>query len=273
MNVWGRTRDAWGTLRSAGALTHPRLLRMAARGRARFRAYARPLFESYVQSLCPAVDVLPFALALRRLGIDSQALSLSLPDLDEHGLGDWERVTLAALARRCGAHPAFEIGTAAGSTALLIALNTRADVFTLDLPGDGRGHVFARRRLSTDDAVVRQREHGSALRQRPEPRVVALRGDSATFDFAPWAGRIGLVFVDGAHSRDYVRADTRSAARLCRDDGVVAWHDFGGSRDVSSFLDALARRGAALFGVERTTLALCADVGSLRRALAAEGTA
>ena len=50
-------------------------------------------------------------------------------------------------------------------------------------------------------------------------------GDSATFDFSPFEGSCDLVFVDGAHTADYVEIDTRTALRLVRPGGTIVWDD------------------------------------------------
>ena len=57
--------------------------------------------------------------------------------------------------------------------------------------------------LESIGAAFRSTEH--------EPRITQHLGDSATFDYKPFAGAIDLVFVDGAHTYDYVRADSKNA--------------------------------------------------------------
>jgi hypothetical protein len=65
-----------------------------------------------------------------------------------------------------------------------------------------------------------------------------LFGDSASFDFSPFAGAVDLFFIDGAHSYEYVRSDTLRALQCVRPGGVIAWHDFGrtGVNGVSRWL-------------------------------------
>lgn len=64
--------------------------------------------------------------------------------------------------------------------------------------------------------------------KRPEEaKITQVFGDSATFDYGPHLNQTDLVFVDGAHSYDYIRKDTEHAVRLLRHGhGVVAWHDY-----------------------------------------------
>ncbi len=268
-NNWkGRIRDGWGTARSLFSLAHPHLLRLRLLDSSHYRSYAAPLFQRYVQSLQPNIDVVDFSTALELLEIDPESVECSLPVLDGYvGLADWDRVTLAAIARSRSPYPAFEIGTAAGSTAILLSLNIHDTVFSLDLPRDDTRNQFALPRLSTDDAVIAGRRRASLLEFRPRKNVVLLIGDSATFDFTPYYDRIGLFFIDGAHSYEYVRSDTLNAVRCCAEGGVIVWDDYGGSRDVSRFLNQLAGLGVKIYGVEGTKLAFSRDVERIRESI------
>lgn len=57
--------------------------------------------------------------------------------------------------------------------------------------------------------------------------VLHIGHDSRTFDYKPYLGTCDLVFIDGDHSYDGVRSDTKNAFRLLRDDrSVIVWHDY-----------------------------------------------
>ncbi|GIW05813.1 MAG: hypothetical protein KatS3mg060_0618 [Dehalococcoidia bacterium] len=157
-------------------------------------------------------------------------------------------VSLCLLTRVLQPKVIFEIGTLQGYTALHFALNAPEDatVYTLDLPRGYDGRV----QLATtvvDDEHIRS----SVQTQRyvfdgyPEAaKIHCLFGDSATFDFTPFHGRVDLFFIDGAHSYEYVRSDTLNALKCCRPGSVIAWHDFGrvGVNGVSRWLAQLARK-------------------------------
>jgi hypothetical protein len=154
-------------------------------------------------------------------------------------------VALCLLCRIVRPKMVFEIGTLRGYTAYHLALNTDSDtrVFTLDLPSHG----------TTTPALATTMVDGWHL-PTGEPRdmcftgsevagkVTALFGDSATFDYSPFHGQVDLFFIDGAHSYEYVRADTENALRCCRPGAVIAWHDYGrlGVNGVSKWLHELA---------------------------------
>ncbi len=151
---------------------------------------------------------------------------------------------LLLLCRALEPRIVFEIGTFVGYTSLHMALNSPADarLFTLDLPPDDRGTSL--RTTATDHKLI-DREIGPALFEGSEvaDRVARLYGDSAAFDFSPWHGKVDLFFVDGAHSYEYVRSDTRNALQCVRPGGVVAWHDYGRREQsgVTRFLNEFAR--------------------------------
>jgi predicted O-methyltransferase YrrM len=149
----------------------------------------------------------------------------------------------------------FEIGTYLGYSTLHLALNVPPGgrVLTLDLPKDGgprsdAGATPALRTTFMDDAHIR----GATATQQylftgteAEGRIELLFGDSAAFDFGPYAGTIDLFFIDGAHSYEYVRSDTLQALRCVRPGGVIAWHDFGrtGLNGVSRWLRQMRAEG------------------------------
>jgi predicted O-methyltransferase YrrM len=173
-------------------------------------------------------------------------------------------VSLCLLCRAADPAPQriFEIGTSVGTTALHFALNTppAARIYTLDLPADGTA-APALRLTAMDEAHIRGRRSIGRyhFEGRPEAaKIECLSGDSATFDYSPYEGTIDLFFVDGAHSYEYVRADTEAALRCVRPGGIVAWHDFGrqGLNGVSRRLHELRREhGREIFVVPGGSLA------------------
>jgi predicted O-methyltransferase YrrM len=140
----------------------------------------------------------------------------------------------------------FEVGTFDGYTSLHLAMNAGPDaqVYTLDLPVEG-----ANPELRTTWVDVRHIEQHAQMRQylfdgRPEAKnITCLFGDSATFDYEPYAGKVDLFFIDGAHSYEYVRSDTLNALRCSHKGSIIAWHDFGrtGVNGVSKWLMQFSR--------------------------------
>ena len=169
---------------------------------------------------------------------------------------------LALLVKSLQAKTIFEIGTLYGYTALQFALNTPPDtiVYTLDLPPDAsvapslsttavdQAHVVAHGQ--TVSYLYDSHPAGQKVRQ--------LYGDSARFDFSPHHGTVDLFFIDGAHSYEYVRADTLQALACVRPGGVIAWHDYGrwGVNGVSKWLHELARSDREICRLPGSSLAI-----------------
>lgn len=126
----------------------------------------------------------------------------------------------------------FEIGTFDGRTTLNLALasDPACEVHTLDLPPDvtpkfalaeGERHMVEKPVSGARYAAARA-THPAAV-----ARICQHFGDSAQFDFTPFHGRCGVVFVDGSHEHDCVVSNTRAAMRMAAPGGVVLWHDYG----------------------------------------------
>ena len=155
-------------------------------------------------------------------------------------------IALCLMVRAVDARVVFEIGTLTGYTAFQFALNTSPDavVYTLDLPASAavRPHLAT---TFVDDAHIHQhRDTGYVFQGSPvESKIRCLHGDSATFDFTPYQGKVDLFFIDGAHSYEYVRSDTTKALQSCHGGSVIAWHDYGrmGVNGVSRWLRELSK--------------------------------
>lgn len=98
------------------------------------------------------------------------------------------------------------------------------------------------------------------MRGRAEAgRVRQLYGDSATFDFAPFAAQFG--FVDAWHGHDYVMKDSESAVDLVQraGGGLILWYDCAEWEGVTRTLNELYARDARfsrLRWIRGTTLAM-----------------
>jgi predicted O-methyltransferase YrrM len=181
--------------------------------------------------------------------------------------GNVNLVELTVLNALCRTHQPtmiWEIGTFDGRTTLNLALNSDAQVFTLDLPattaaelGTVGGDVkYVQKPRAAIGARFSQPPHNALPCAR---RITQLYGDSATFDFAPWHGQADFVFVDGAHNYEYVVNDTRVAFRLLRPEGgIVVWHDYGKWKDVTRALNELQSNtpSLAMTHIKDTSLAI-----------------
>jgi predicted O-methyltransferase YrrM len=193
------------------------------------------------RSLIPQVE-------LSSLVHGTVSLQLREPVGVEGNVSLLELLILAQLVRQRGPRTLFEIGTFDGRTTLNLAANCPPEgrVYTLDLPraeaaATGLGLDSGDRRFIEKDVSGARYRHTDCA-----ARITQLYGDSATFDFSPYSNGVDFVFIDGAHSHDYVRNDSRHALQLLRHGrGLILWHDYLMWEGVTSALNELYTSGGA----------------------------
>lgn len=165
-----------------------------------------------------------------------------------------EAVGLGMLMQKCNAVRAFEFGTHRGvsSTQLAANLPENGQLFTLDLPRSDTRHHF-----KVDDwaekEVANYPVKGDLIPEELRKKVTFLEQDSALFDPTPYAGTMDFIFVDAAHTMEYVVNDSDKAWVMLKPGGIVAWHDCRAqSPDVVKYLRACKYNPKRLGG---TTLA------------------
>lgn len=134
---------------------------------------------------------------------------------------------LAALLSLADADRVFEFGTYKGVSTTQLAMNVPEGgiVFTLDLPEDDPRYDLPIPKVSERE-IAMETDKGVLVPADVRHRVTFLRQDSAIFDETPFWGSIDLVFVDGAHSYEYVKNDSLKGWNMLKSGGVIAWHDF-----------------------------------------------
>jgi len=140
-----------------------------------------------------------------------------------------ELIFIAKLVRQYKPNRLFEIGTFDGRTTLNLTCNSSPDarVYTLDLPDENRP-VKKPATLDGDMSFVNKTATGSRFHGTDcEDKITQLYGDSATFDFSPYENKMNFVYIDGAHTYEYILNDSEKALRLLRDrQGIILWHDY-----------------------------------------------
>jgi predicted O-methyltransferase YrrM len=137
------------------------------------------------------------------------------------GLGVNELLALCRIARHADPKTIFEFGTFLGGTTLQLAANTDAEIFTLDLAPRGHPDHVETEYWGQPD------EPGLWFRDSPySSRIHQLYGNSQTYDFSEYIGKVDFVFVDAAHKYDPVLKDTQTALELVAPGGLVVWHDY-----------------------------------------------
>lgn len=165
---------------------------------------------------------------------DAAGATVPLGDVSYHrwNMDPLEQYCIAAIALARRPKTVFEIGTFDGSTTYLLAkVLPTARIVTLDLPPE----TYARpstphpqRDAGTAESVDRD-SIGSRFHGQPEgDRITQLVGDSRTFDYADYLGKVDLVIVDGSHEYETVTIDTANALRMVSSSGLVIWDDYAG---------------------------------------------
>ncbi len=156
----------------------------------------------------------------------------------------------------------FEFGTFDGRTTINIAINAPEDakIYTLDLPAsqiDSTKYKLATVGEYSDLNYVRKFESGIRYREKEgAEKIVQLFGDSAKFDYSPYAGIMNLIFVDGSHVKEYTQNDTEAALLMIKLGGVILWHDYASVwPDVTTVLEGYESKGLNIVHIEGSTLA------------------
>ena len=190
--------------------------------------------DSFAQSIeCPESDTRGFpVIELHEINGELRGLSI-LPFPGVGGSASTvssisltEALALAALIRKSSARRVFEFGTYHGVSTSQMALNLPEGgvIYTLDLHDENSGCE-----LPIPDAmeqrIASEKGKGTLIPEDLMGKVIFLREDSAKFDPTPYRGTMDMVFVDGAHSHDYVKNDTEKGFEMLRPGGIMAWHD------------------------------------------------
>jgi hypothetical protein len=158
-------------------------------------------------------------------GIEGREVCLQ-HSFEDKALPYGEAYVLAAISAHVRPQAAFEIGTFTGGGTLLMARHAGpgCPVYTLDMPPAAKSLKLPGVDLDPpeeDDTRIGERFRGTEEARQ----ITQLYGDSATFDYSPYKGRMDLVLVDGSHSYSYVMSDTRKALEMLSPRGTIVWDD------------------------------------------------
>lgn len=176
--------------------------------------------------------------SVKFLGLPRRNINDIIPEVEsipvtlieyQYAYGDMpvhELMMLCRIVRYRQPNVVFEIGTYLGGTTLQLAANSQAEIYTLDLPP--RSHKdYVQPQIWDPDSDVYPDRPGVRFQDSPyKDRIVQLFGDSQTFDFSSYYGRVDFMFIDGCHHYDFVIRDSRNALKMISPDGIVIWHDY-----------------------------------------------
>jgi hypothetical protein len=188
---------------------------------------------------------------------DHLEVKLPGPCVDSADVGDpGFYYALGAIVGTSRPRAILEIGTFLGVSTLVMAMNApEARITTVDLPSDGAdAHGLTGTDLGL--SITARARCGEAFAQTPyTERITQLRVDSRKLDPAS-LGQFDLVFIDGGHTAEIVKADTATAMAIVADGGSVIWDDYWWYyRDVVKYLNELSD-SLPLHRIEDTNLVI-----------------
>lgn len=125
---------------------------------------------------------------------------------------------LSWIAKAIKAQKYFEIGTWKGLSAYNIISNNNnnLEIYSLDIPFD-----------HPEIKMYNIPEEIFGYYSKENKNIHHIKCDSKSFDYKSYKKQFELVFVDGNHSYEYVKNDTKLALELLKgDNSVIAWHDY-----------------------------------------------
>ncbi len=154
-----------------------------------------------------------------------------------------ELVVLAKIVRFFKPKKILEIGTYLGNTTLQLAANSKAKIFTLDLPPQVSQKKAPYEILDPQLDVYPSNPGIKFKKSSYSSRIKQLYGNSIKYNFSKFKGKIDLVFVDGSHHYKYIRKDSINAIQLLSPHGIIIWHDYSSyAPDVIRVLNDLGRK-------------------------------
>lgn len=244
-------------LGKAGTLAG-RLLKMmfvSRRGLREVSGVALAMTEDLVD---PSIDVLPIpSVSLAdMIAEESKMVSLKVNAFPQERFSITlaEAMGLAILIQKARAKRIFEFGTHRGVSTTQLAVNLPDDgeIVTLDLPRDDTSTQFAVD-CHAEKEVANFPRKGDLIPEELRKKVTFLTKDSALFDPKPYEKSMDFIFIDAAHTLEYVKNDSEKAWVMLRPGGIMAWHDCRAqSPDVVKYIRACSYQPRRIFG---TTLA------------------
>lgn len=156
-------------------------------------------------------------------GADQALVDLSFNEMG--GISFKEAIFLGSLATSLSCQNIFEIGTFKGVTTYYLMSCISGKIYTLDLPAEPMNTTLDVE--NAEKAFIGTKDDERFWVGKPgAERIVSLRGDSATFDYSPYEGKMDFVFIDASHAYEYVKSDSLNALKMIHDDGVIVWHDY-----------------------------------------------
>lgn len=190
-------------------------------------------------------------LELRDPACETREIKTMFPPIDIGSITLVDQITLLLLIELAAPERILEIGTYQGYTTRLFASNSSAkEILSIDLPqlDAVESEVLDRKRVLIDgdynDNYLKSVQNLTGTKYLKDlsatdaERINLIKSDSTKLNFDEFVGSIQFAFIDGGHSYDVIKQDTKNVLGQMKA-GVIVWHDYSSSihSDVSTFLD------------------------------------
>lgn len=194
-------------------------------------------------------------LELRDPAYETREIKTMFPPIDIGSITLVDQITLLSLIELTQPERILEIGTYQGYTTRLFASNSSArEILSIDLPplDADEFEVLDGKRVLMDgdynDSYLRSVQNLTGakylndLSAADAERVNLIKCDSTKLNFDEFVGSIQFAFIDGGHSYDIIKQDTKNVLGQMKT-GVIVWHDYCSTihSDVSTFLDEYSK--------------------------------
>jgi predicted O-methyltransferase YrrM len=153
-----------------------------------------------------------------------------------------EIYSVAALVKKLNPETIFEFGTFIGVTTLQMALNAdeRTKIYTLNLPSTETDTKYSIGH-SEEEINLPNLQPGNRFKDSEmSGKINQLYGDSASYDFSEYYGKIDFILVDASHEYNYVKSDTENSFKMLKEGGTLVWHDYPNAPGVYNYLNEIA---------------------------------
>jgi hypothetical protein len=174
---------------------------------------------------------------------DVPIYSLPLPSSKIGSVTTLESSIICALLALKAPKIIFEFGTFLGFTTstILRNMNKNSKLYSLDLPKDINGQKsdpenIDWEKIKSDDAyndnfltnLVNETGEIYLRGIEGQERLNLLKQDSLEFDPSTLdiMGKTDFIFLDGGHTDEIVRSDTKNSFEMLSPNGILLWHDF-----------------------------------------------
>lgn len=142
-----------------------------------------------------------------------------------------ELKVIVGLVKKYNPKIIMEFGTFLGHTTINMAINQSegSELYTVDLP-KSQFSAIKKHVEEFDKKYINKDVIGGEIEGKKIPgRIIQIHADTADFDFSPFKDKIDFMFVDAAHSYEYVHSDTSVAFQIVKRGGIIIWHDYSKS--------------------------------------------